>query len=814
MKRHLVLLFSVLIMLFSSDTAFSQIDYCYDWEADVFGYSDLVYNDQALLVSGAAGTEIIVYDRTPPYCDHDFTAWVYSELANSSSVLSYGRLESNGWEIDGEHRVFNAQYRTYCVTSAHGLVDYWSYDDGEIFQSFTDEYTALYTQNCYTFTPPSTPTPTPIPTPTPCPPGIDECPDLQATISPIVVVEKYRTADITVSVSNAGSLATTFSLRTTAGTGTATFSLRTTSKSFTGNVNSQILKIKGVTESSQIDNIIIEAKYNNRVLASDNFTVAVITSLTFGRFDSTYLPLDNNPGTDGIYTPEEGQRVYPDKSDAADATANIADRSLVKVDATVTPAIPGLKIYFGLFDLDDPSATGPPIDTTNADGKDNNGEVDGSKSGNFITLTGSACDNRVAGTAPNYVSTTECPVEFGGISTAYFRTTMQPGDNFAIAASLDSAYRNGIAVDATDGSRLINSANQTIPISGQANPDNVAGIRTNMLTVWRKLHIEIDSMGAATGNNVQGTFTQKQKISIGTVTLPVTVASPLEPNRFENGKIVFNGTSFPVVAVTSTQNANTVDTVTIQSNSLTNVTSTTPFTLYDDDDMDDDDSGNLNGDEGDDVREPNIDLLRPTDTACQVGTDGKIANQCNSLLPALITPAYDLSGSGENIPFSTNATRADIINIYNAHFNQKATESRVDFWTVYFIGAYQEAEDWDSDPAYNAGTRRGNSFVFGEVDDLNGIGVTMFSELNRITEQEVLNVYNSVNNPTVARWKYRPVGEKYTLAHELGHLFFGEHGDTGLMEGSTTRIRGSFSDTTINSMRGGLRADGRRITHP
>jgi hypothetical protein len=167
MKKHFILLFSLLIIMFSSSKTFSQIEYCYDWEAYVYGYSELLHNNQALLVSGLAGTEIIVYDWTPPYCDHDFNAWVYSELANSSGVLSYGRLESNGWQIHGQHPVLNAQYRTYCVTSAHGLVDYWSYDDGKIIRFFTDEYTAFFTQDCYAFTPPPPPTPTPTPTPTP-----------------------------------------------------------------------------------------------------------------------------------------------------------------------------------------------------------------------------------------------------------------------------------------------------------------------------------------------------------------------------------------------------------------------------------------------------------------------------------------------------------------------------------------------------------------------------------------------------------------------------------------------------------------------
>ncbi len=74
MKKHLIISFAFLLILFSSKSAFSQIEYCYDWDAYVYGYSDILYNDQLLQVSGIAGTEIVVYDYTPYFCDHDFTS--------------------------------------------------------------------------------------------------------------------------------------------------------------------------------------------------------------------------------------------------------------------------------------------------------------------------------------------------------------------------------------------------------------------------------------------------------------------------------------------------------------------------------------------------------------------------------------------------------------------------------------------------------------------------------------------------------------------------------------------------------------------
>lgn len=100
MRRLLIIsLLAFLVIAFSSNKAFSQIEFCYDWEVEGWAYSELLHNDAALLVSGLAGTEILVYDYTPSFCDHDFDAWVYSELANSSTVLSFGRLQSSGWQV-------------------------------------------------------------------------------------------------------------------------------------------------------------------------------------------------------------------------------------------------------------------------------------------------------------------------------------------------------------------------------------------------------------------------------------------------------------------------------------------------------------------------------------------------------------------------------------------------------------------------------------------------------------------------------------------------------------------------------------------
>jgi hypothetical protein len=91
-------------------------------------------------------------------------------------------------------------------------------------------------------------------------------------------------------------------------------------------------------------------------------------------------------------------------------------------------------------------------------------------------------------------------VGHGGEATVEFSVTRQPGDNFAIAASTNPNDLNAVTVDGTE---LRTGGGATIDIDC----DGTEPIcRTDMLTVWRRLHIEVDSMGAVDGNFIAGTI--------------------------------------------------------------------------------------------------------------------------------------------------------------------------------------------------------------------------------------------------------------------------------------------------------------------
>jgi hypothetical protein len=114
---------------------------------------------------------------------------------------------------------------------------------------------------------------------------------------------------------------------------------------------------------------------------------------------------------------------------------------------------------------------------------------------------------------------------------------MQPGDNFVAAATTNSTQLSAVNVTAQglqDG-------------AGNPLPDGVISI-TPMLTVWRNLHIQADTMGAVVGDYVTGNITNfaqseltvDTNLNDGSLDLD-TAAPPFGNGRFENGSITAAG---------------------------------------------------------------------------------------------------------------------------------------------------------------------------------------------------------------------------------------------------------------------------------
>lgn len=461
---------------------------------------------------------------------------------------------------------------------------------------------------------------------------------------------------------------------------------------------------------------------------SFSFTVPPDPEVSSVAFEQVNSPIDRNPNAGG------GQRIFPDKVNPGDTT----NRAVVRVKANTTfPA--NTRIYFKSYDLDDPS-TDPIIDQNGAAPNDNR-------------------DALVFGS----LSAASALTDTNGVATVTFTTGKQPGDNYIVAASADQAYLNGLV---ESGTGLKDAGGTTVPTQKAKS--------TEMLTVWRRLHVEVDSMGVVTNNVVRGVvdyvevIQQTQACPGGMCIVKKTHIcgnQTLKVDRFKDGAISLESGTFGVVG-------NDDLCIDIDFDPAVNPAPGSPFILVDDDDF----NGNspikpaLNGDIGEDVNaNPNtFKLFRDSDLPAE-----------NVFAPAYIRPIFDGGGNAANnsssIPFVLNVPKTqslsgEIAQIDGAR-DSKNSESD-DFWVVYVQLGYQYDIDycWDP-PDATTGAAGGITVLFGITNTASsresvprgGNGSIIFLEAIR----DVLGTL---------------LDDGQDVPHEVGHQF-GLAGDTKVNSG-------------------------------
>lgn len=380
------------------------------------------------------------------------------------------------------------------------------------------------------------------------------------------------------------------------------------------------------------------------------------------------IVLDGGPGCAGRC----GLRIFPDKRAPGDSV----NRRRVQVRA-VTSHPSGTPIFFRSVDVDDPSTNAGPVDTTGPLGD----------------------DNKTAGTGKaGTLSSTIGITDVNGIAMVTFDTTMQPGDNFRIVASTDYNYLQSLVADGID----VRESNGTGIPSGAVLPTRKAAA-SQMLTVWRRLHIEVDSMGVVSSNQEVGTITSRGYDVAANLTVltikqepdksNLTLLKPaLENNRFENGRIQLSnvGGALNYASVVS----NTSRSITVIGQLHYDPVGMN-FVLWDDDDYDlSAVNGNLNGDDGQDIaaRPETLSLIK----------DSSLPSE-NIFAHAYIQPDYfwaELSSHNQtNVAFKLNI--ADNISAIDTQLDGSWSSGTLEsdgFWIVAIQLGYQHASDQDCDP--------------------------------------------------------------------------------------------------------------------
>lgn len=428
-------------------------------------------------------------------------------------------------------------------------------------------------------------------------------------------------------------------------------------------------------------------------------------------------PLDANPGN-GTAGTAIGLRIFPDKVSPND---NL-NRRRVRVRVTVTPRVAGVRVYLQDVDVDDPSSNTGPIDTET----DPVVEID---------------DNRGAG----LLAGTQAITDNNGEAFEYFDVSMQPGDNWRIAASSRQVEIGGDLRGKQDDAPQL----RVIKWNGDYLPTATAKV-SEVLTVWRRLHVEVDSMGTVSGNTITGQMNVAAGPSLSTVTTNRTLNDSI--NRFQGGKLTDSvGNVFDVVSSTNGDN------FTLVVNNLFTPVVQSPvagaFTLIDDDLLKD----------GDDVPMPDMSTLQA------------------AMNEAYVSVLLDLADPNEFVPFVLNVTDGELDGfaqfnqILNNDWTSRAWNSD-NFWVAYLLGAFQEGKDWDMDPDVGPGAEQGTVGRTGP----NG-GCFIYLETNRDgAVKEGVNV---------------AVYEQDTVVHELGHAVTRERGVHPVTGGDSTP-RGNFSRYT------------------
>jgi hypothetical protein len=497
----------------------------------------------------------------------------------------------------------------------------------------------------------------------------------------------------------------------------------------------------------------------------DTPSVQNVTSVTFEQIETDDLPISSNPNEG------DGFRIFADDKTPNDPK----NRRKIRVKAKYGQALAGVAVYFESYDLDDPSIA----DAANTAGDDNKDEVD--PVGRF------SIPNGATGCEIFEAELIKCTTNSSGDVAVEFTVSRQPGDNFSIAASTNALLLGEITVSGLD---LLKANNQPVPIV--CPNSNVC--RSEVLTVWRRLHLEVDSMGVVSGNKEMGTFAETKKISNTETQIYVNTSNPLDLLRFNGGRLVSGTKKFNIVS-----NGTNYVRIKPQFGRAATLYAGENFVVYDDDDYNNLNISALIGDNGENITNPSH-MLEGLSATSDLPDD-------NILAPAYIKPVYDAVDTRDDNNFHANLpplnpnninSQRDNVRSFFDKWDSSATNADRKYWSAYVLGAYQPEKNEDADGGLGSATYGIVDQVTNnnETDDIEGSGTLIFLEMNRSKEQSGFSL-NKINRKSL----------QVLIAHEIGHLLGCNHGELGIMGDTSASQLGSyplsnkFTTTSLNIIR-------------
>jgi hypothetical protein len=452
-----------------------------------------------------------------------------------------------------------------------------------------------------------------------------------------------------------------------------------------------------------------------------------------------WVGTDGGDGKSNLEATEEnggGFRLFPDKNSPGEAGKT---HRKFKAKITLSAPIPDetLKtVYVKIFDVDDPtesaSDTNDSANGTIQRGNDNVGANGGLVSSEMVEIK----------VTPGQTS----------VEVEYTLSDVSPGNNFKVFATTHAALANDVEIDTAVGNGLSreNAFRKASDHSVKPDPKD----STSLLSIWRRLNVEIDRMGGIVRDHASSTFPLEADLvdALNRLTTDggenrtlVTIGGdrPMESwqrDAFTGGNLIIDDIAYPILLSTDQHfgvKGHVPDTAIGKE-----------WIAYDDD------ATTFPGVDAGQVPWPDIGALN------------KAFNK------AYIQVEVVESAKSADTTFRSNVEKT----AYEEVIREKKTlVTEDDYWTITALGAFQGPKLADGD-----GLDDNATLLFGfapalKEDDFTGLnGIIMFAETLRDVAAQMTYATEDAHAAALKsmseRWVVHEVAHAFGLRHESGGI--------------------------------------------